>query len=138
MFRNGTSHTVYLDGASNATATYTPSGVQNLAYFGLSLDGRLTSMKIFSAALTQPEIDDERQFLGVRRTANLTHYFSFLGSADIVNYAGAAVLTANGTPTTGEGPSVPWGPSRTHVIAAMPVSLLPYLHFRPMLHMLVR
>lgn len=77
---------------------------------GLLLNGRMAAVKAYSTTLTQAQIRQEmRQYLPYR-TANLFAFWPLLTAAQgTIDFSGNAhPLTSNGTPTTEDGPPIPW------------------------------
>ena len=75
---------------------------------GEHLNGCVAGLKIWSATLTQAEIENEfTQYVPIR-TANLIHWHPFL-AADTVDYSGNANALTGGTgASTEDGPPIPW------------------------------
>lgn len=74
------------------------------------LNGRLANIKMFDAALTAAEIQQEMLALRPQRFANLWGWWPLWGAADIADYSGnGRTLTAGGTLTTEDGPPVSYG-----------------------------
>jgi Concanavalin A-like lectin/glucanases superfamily len=132
----GTNSTkAYLNGVLDAQLT--PSAGQansELQFPGnvtASTNSRIASVKIWDSVLTATEIQQEmRQYLPVR-TANLHGFWPLLSTGDDeIDFSGAAkTMTVNGTPTTVDGPPIPWKLGRRRVVRtpdAPASTLLPF------------
>lgn len=116
--------------ATGTTALSTASGVmssftQNVIMLGCSYDatvyfnGFIAAVKIWNAALTQAEIEQERWQYLPNRLANL-HLFSPLintGGTSFLDISGAGRnWTEAGTVTDGDGPPIPWKMGRHRIL----------------------
>lgn len=119
---SGTSAT----GLSSVAASMTnmPSSFTTLLIgesgFGLDwLNGCVANMKLYSVALTQAEIELELSQYVPKRTADLVCWYPFLIGTDTADYSGngRTLTSTGGTPTTEDGPSIPWGDSRPYYVA---------------------
>jgi hypothetical protein len=110
--------TVYLNGVSSITTggrSGTSAGTN--MYLGNDeysewLNGRLAHIKVWSAALTQTEVQQEMYSIRPHRFANLHSWLPTIdtGSARTTDYAGQGNgWTANGTLADEAGPPVGWG-----------------------------
>ena len=114
---NGTSLTLYLNGVSNVTLT--DSTTFTLAYFLLGsnttanwLNGRIAAIKVWNAALTQAEIQQEIYTIRPNRFADLYGWWpAFPGATErLADYSGnGRTWTAGGTLTDEDPPPVSWG-----------------------------
>ena len=104
---------LYLNGVLDITNTGPSGGVAtSLDFFdgntsGLLFNGRMRSLKIYSAALTPTEINTERASLDTCvRSSNLNSFYKFDSAATIATDDGGSslTLTVNGTFTTEAGP----------------------------------
>lgn len=79
-------------------------------------NGRITAVKLWGAALTQAEIDNEHRFYTAGRRANLVHEHPFL-APELTDYSGNGAALSGGTgAAVGDGPPIPWGPARPRLI----------------------
>lgn len=105
---SATSVTIYR-GQTGATTsqTLTTSTVSTPTAFELGndalnefLNGNLANVQVWSAALTQPEIETEWATWDAVRTSNLVRHHKFKDAAETTDYSGnARTLTSAGTPT---------------------------------------
>lgn len=114
--RNGNSHTVYLNGVSDITATSSDSATRLavgsysnlLDFFG----GQVAHLKIWDGVqLTQAEVQREMFSARPVRLSDLFLWSHFMGSTTADNSGYGRNWTAIGTPTLGDGPPVGWGAS---------------------------
>ena len=78
--------------------------------FNDSLNGRVANVRVYSAALTQAELEAEKPAAEPVRTADLYAWYPLDGTGDITDHSGnGRDLTATGTLTTESGPPVSAG-----------------------------
>lgn len=120
---NGTTATFYRADAATAALTvstasgdFTPQNAPTSLTLADSvnagnypLDGRIAAVKVWEAALSQAEIEEELAQYQPVRVANLLHNHPLV-NAELVDYSGnARTLTAGSTsPTTEAGPPIRW------------------------------
>jgi len=137
VVRNGTAVTAYAGQVQNAlssnTATITNGLTPTKLWVGRSangnewFNGRVAALKMWDAALTQAEVENELSQYQPRRTTNLLAFHPFIGT-ELTDYSGGGHhQVAGSTATTPEdGPPIPWGPFRPRLIrpsaVAAPVS----------------
>ncbi|MEV0616195.1 LamG-like jellyroll fold domain-containing protein [Nonomuraea sp. NPDC050404] len=81
-------------------------------------DGRLAALKVWDAALSAVEVEDELAQHVPRRTSNLLRFHPFL-NAELTDYSGNNNALSGGTGTTTEsGPPIPWA-------SAIPTIIIP-------------
>jgi Concanavalin A-like lectin/glucanases superfamily len=113
---NGTTVEIYLNGALNITGTRSNAAAGTNMYLGTDdggawLNGRLTAVKMWSAALTAAEILAESRMYVPTRQANLWAFWPLRTAAETQDFSGnGRALTVGGTLTTEDGPPIPWGP----------------------------
>lgn len=116
LVRSGASHTLYLNGVSDQTLSN--AGTFTTATMGMGsntvtwLNGRLACIKVWDAALTQSEIQQEMNVIRPVRTNNLNLWTpNFPGATErLADYSGnGRNWTANGTLTDEDPPPVSWG-----------------------------
>lgn len=101
LVKNGTSYTVYLDGVSDITWTNTVSFTSAGFLFGQPgylFDGQLSHWRVWTAALSQAEVQAERMSASAVRTANLHAAYEFSASTTADSGPNSYTLTANGSP----------------------------------------
>lgn len=70
--------------------------------------GRIAAVKLWDAALTAVEVENELAQYIPRRTANLLHFHPFI-QAEVTDYSGGSnSLTGGSGATTVDGPPIPW------------------------------
>lgn len=116
---SATSFKVYVDGAldlTNTTNVGARSETTPLLALGLSagasnrIDGRIAHVKTWTAALTADEVVAEMLVARPMRFANLWGWWPLLTHTDLNDYSGnGRTLTADGAPSTEDGPPVAWG-----------------------------
>lgn len=75
------------------------------------LNGRITAFKQWDAALTAAEVSAELRQYSPRRSTNLVRFHPFQ-IAETTDYSGnGRTLTVTGSPTTEDGPTLPWARS---------------------------
>jgi len=124
---NGTSGTMYSRAlADTATTTAALAGLQathniaNLrlgesAWGGEWLNGAVCAVKVWTAALTQSELENEALTYRPRRTANLVGWYP-LHRPETTDYSGNARTLSGGAGTSQEdGPGISWGPGRSRI-----------------------
>lgn len=81
------------------------------------LDGRVANWKVYTAALSAAEIQNDLAFYSPQRTANLLEFRPFI-NAELVDYSGnARTLTAGaGSTTTEAGPPIKWDGRMRHYL----------------------
>ena len=106
------------DGAALSSDSTTTSGVMSGITSGFTFhigntrdsewwNGRIAQVKVWTAALSQAEIEAERDLDGVARTTNLWAYYSFRDGPQTNDESGnGRTLTAAGTLTAEAGPPV--------------------------------
>lgn len=113
---NSTSWTVYFGaaGAALSSASGTMTAISSPSTFGLSstgdwIDARQASVRVYTAALSVDEIENELAQYKPVRTANLQRQHPFI-NAELIDYSGAGLsLTAGaGATTTEAGPPIRW------------------------------
>src|SRR5690349_1669362 len=118
---SGTSATLYhapITAAAlttGSTGSYSTMGTVTSIAIGAStggqelLNGRIAAFKLWSAALTQAEVERELAQYIPGRTANLTRWHPFV-NADTADYSGNgfALTSGGGTIVTEPGPPIPW------------------------------
>lgn len=118
--------TLYSSAAGSALATATGSAVSGAAisfqvggsaFASEFLNGRIAALKVWSAALTVAEIENELGQYQPIRLANLFRYHPLI-NAELVDYAGAGRnFTAGAVAATTEaGPPIRWGPTWPRLI----------------------
>lgn len=115
---NGANATFYRSAAGSALGSasatdFTTPATPNEWFIGDDrydefLNGRMAAVKVWSAALTQAEVEHELgQYVPVR-TANLLRFHPFV-KAETTDYSGAGNTLSGGSGTTTEdGPPIPW------------------------------
>lgn len=128
----GTIYTATATGATNVTTgTITTGTPGDLGIGGRGpgdndepFNGRIAGYKLYSAVLTQAEVEQEWQQLTPRRTANLHAWYPLLDATagGRTDYSGNARTLGTGASaaTTEDGPPVPWGPQRPQLIVPAP------------------
>lgn len=144
--RSGSAINAYIDGAVVASPTFATTYTEADISVGghpvdttVWADARYAACKVWRAALSTAEIQQEmRQYMPVR-TANLDSFYPFLSVADDeVDYSGnGRNWTVGGTPTTEDGPPIPWRAGRQRCVVHRPARAFPFL-VPSMAHMLVR
>lgn len=124
----GANNTAYTGAYTAATLTATTAAgndvVDDSQTFYLattgSLNGRLHNVKVWAAALTAAELEQERWSHLPQRTSNLWAWYPLDGNNEVDYSGNGRTLTAAGTPTTAHGPSVSYGAPvlPTHLAAA--------------------
>lgn len=115
---NGATATFYRSAAGSALGSasvsdFTTPASPSTWYFGDDpydewLDGSLAAVKVWSAALTQAEVEHELAQYAPKRTANLIRFHPFI-KAETTDYSGAGNTLSGGTGTsTEDGPPIPW------------------------------
>lgn len=124
IVHNGTAGTnlfAYLNGVLDLSVAAgdpgTPSIIRlGLNNFGDGFSGGMHASKLYTAALTAAELQQEMRSTMPSRTANLNGWSPFL-VAEATDYSGNGnAWTVNGTPITVDGPPVPWRQGRARVI----------------------
>lgn len=116
--RTGTSHVLYVNGISSWSGTWTTYFGPNIFFFSNSLSyymlGRIAYAKIWTAVLSQAEVQAEMYSIRPKRTENLYGFYPFfIGSSERVrDYSGNGnSLTENSTIEDGDSPPISWGAS---------------------------
>lgn len=114
--RNGSSHTVYLNGVSDITATSSYSASRWLlgeydAGGSGPFSGRLAHLKVWDGIfLTQQEVQQEMRKARPSRFADLFLWSPFIASTAGEDLSGnGRTWTVSGSPTLQDGPPVGWG-----------------------------
>lgn len=82
------------------------------------LNGSMAAVKIWTATLTQAELEKERKFFRPQRTSNLWAAYPFAGGPDTSDYSGnARTLTTAGAPTVTDNPPITWASRPIRVMA---------------------
>lgn len=126
---SGTTATVYTATASSALNTATnvgnfvlPTGTLKKRFGEWPLAGglygnwRLANYKMWHAALTKSQVEQELSSYVPQRTANLTHWYPLVRK-ELTDYSGnARTMTGGGTTTEEAGPPIPWSRLRVPVM----------------------
>lgn len=114
---NGTAGTLYIRPSGGTSTTQSVAGMSanlNMAsvrvgdsvFGGTGLNGNVTAVKIWTAALSQAELDAEWNTFAAVRGTNLVARYELKDNTDTADYSGNGhTLTATGTITTEPGPS---------------------------------
>jgi hypothetical protein len=127
--KNGSSNLFYYDllaGSSlSVTSSATPNSSDDLHLGDAPWSGdsewgnfRWGHIKIYEAALTLAEMQNEARSIHLQRTANLWGWIHNLSASDISDYSGNGNHPAvgGGTQTTIDGPPIPWRCGRAKLI----------------------
>jgi hypothetical protein len=107
---NGSTCTPYLNGRAGTSQTMPAAPGTDKIWFGNGsgedLRGAMAEAKVWSAALSQAEIQDEMQYIGPIRRRDLNSYYPFdtLASAKVDRGPFALTLTIAGTPAVAQQP----------------------------------
>ena len=108
LWRDGDSSFEVLSLADRGTGTFSASVLyigRNFA--GDPLNGRVAAVKVWTAALSQADLNNERKGYNPVRTANLWGSYSFWGGPSTLDESGnGRNLTATGTMTAEAGPPI--------------------------------
>jgi hypothetical protein len=134
VVRNGTALTAYAGQVQNALSSNTGT-INGLTPEKLSIgravnnnewfNGRVAAFKLWDAAFTTPEVENELGQYQPRRTTNLLAFHPFIGT-ELTDYSGGGYdLTASSTSTVIEdGPPIPWRLSSPRLIIPSPLPSL--------------
>ncbi|MEU0469933.1 LamG-like jellyroll fold domain-containing protein [Amycolatopsis sp. NPDC006131] len=139
MTVTGTTGTVYGAGATGpvSTGTGTVSGGGTAGAYALggrsasdlseNWNGRIAAVKVYSAALTVAEIENEWAQYVPSRVANLYGWYPLVNATDLADLSGnGRTLTAGSpAPVTEDGPPIPWQRLRPRIITTPPVTSTP-------------
>jgi len=88
-------------------------------------NGRVAAVKIWSVVLTQDEIKQERYQILPFRAENLNTFLPMEIADGEIDYSGNGNdMTVNGTPTTEDGPPIPWA-IKQNVMISIPAAAVP-------------
>lgn len=129
MVGNGTNITGYVGQHGNATLSSQSVAYSATSYnqldvggnrYNESISGRLAAVKVWDAALSQAELENERWSFYPKRTANLNIWSpmheTVVGDADNDYSGNGRNWTVSGTLTHEEGPPISWGHGRRRTI----------------------
>jgi hypothetical protein len=138
---NGTAATMYIGTAGqlltqyNASANFTlPTGTLKLwladsAFNNYWLNFRMASFKLWTAALTKGECEQELQSYVPQRTANLNRWYPMV-HAETTDYSGQGRTLSGGTnATTAPGPPISWSRLRVPLLPWDPATTVWYAHY---------
>ncbi len=115
---DGTTGTIYVDGASVFSDTLTQDGAAAVSFtvlttdFGSWWDGAVEAVAVWEDCLDATEVLDDMDYLEPQLTTNLWAFWPLDDASDVADASGnSRDLTAVGAPTTVTGSGTPYAPT---------------------------